>query len=184
VIAGGADSGSDGPAGQSDAALGADAPGADTGAPGVDAAADVGSNPDVATIPDAAQPADVVQPTMDGPAAPCPDVGGAYSITILEVAGCGDLNPLAPQCIVQDPQGCSIQFVSQGAGNTAAINGDPTVASDGSFADGSLKEGSVDRTGCVGSWDARTSTMTVDCGGKGSSQSCVVALKRTALRCM
>jgi hypothetical protein len=178
VLGAGSDGGSDGAANQSDASPSADAPVAETAAPG-DAAA-----PDVGITADVVQPADVTQPAMDAPAPPCPVVAGAYAITILQVAGCGDMDPLAPQCITQDPQGCSIQFVSQGPGNTAAINGDPTVQSDGSFANGSLKEGSVNRTGCVGSRDAMTSTMTVDCGGSGSSQSCVVALQRTASTCM
>jgi hypothetical protein len=104
-------------------------------------------------------------------------------VTILEVAGCGDLNPLANQCITEDVQGCSIQFVSQGSSNTAAINGDPILQSNGTFDNGALTEGSVGRTGCVGAWDEATSTMKVDCGGTGSTQSCVVALKRTGLRC-
>jgi hypothetical protein len=121
---------------------------------------------------------------MDAPNAPCPDVSGAYSIVILQGAGCGDLSAVARQCIQEDTQGCAITFVSQGSSNTAAINGDPLLQADGSFDNASLKEGTVDRTGCTGSWDARTSTMTVDCGGTGSSQSCVVALTRIAARCI
>jgi hypothetical protein len=54
---------------------------------------------------------------------------------------------------------------------------------DGSFDGAALTEGTVDRTGCTGTWDATTSTMTVDCGGTGSSQSCVVALTQTGTKC-
>jgi hypothetical protein len=64
-----------------------------------------------------------------------------------------------------------------------AINGDPTLQTNGSFANGALTEGTVNRTGCTGSWDGATSTMTVDCVGTGSSQACVVALRRTGIRC-
>jgi hypothetical protein len=118
---------------------------------------------------------------MDAPNAPCPDVSGAYSIVLIQAAGCGDLSPTARQCIQQ--QGCAITFASQGLANTSAIDGDPTLQADGSFDGAALKEGMVPRTGCTGTWDAMTSTMTVDCGGSGSSQSCVVALTRTGTRC-
>jgi hypothetical protein len=126
---------------------------------------------------------DVTSPSMDAPGAPCPDVSGAYSIAVLQAAGCGDLSPIARQCIQQDAQGCAITFVSQGSSNTAAINGDPTLQADGSFDGASLTEGSGMRSGCTGSWDDLTSTMTVDCGGTGSSQSCVVTLTRVSARC-
>jgi hypothetical protein len=115
----------------------------------------------------------------------CPDVTGAYAITVIEGQGCGDLNASAPQCIRQGALGvCSFTFQSQvSGGGIPAINGDPTLATDGSFANGALKEGTVNRTGCTGTWNGATSTMTVDCGGTGSSQACVVALRRTANRC-
>jgi hypothetical protein len=93
-----------------------------------------------------------------------------------------DLDPSAPQCIRQDQQ-CGITFVSQGQSNAAGINGDPTLTNDGSFDGAALKEGTFDRTGCTGTWNALASTMTVDCGGTGSSQACVVALTRTGTRC-
>jgi hypothetical protein len=113
---------------------------------------------------------------------PCPIVGGAYAITLTQAQGCQDLNPLAPQCIVQNA--CDIQFQSSTSGGTKpAINGDPTLQQDGSFTGGALKEGTVNRTGCTGTWDATLSTMTVDCGGTGSSQACVAALKRVADKC-
>jgi hypothetical protein len=114
----------------------------------------------------------------------CPDVLGAYAIMVVEGQGCGDLNTSAPQCIRQGPQGvCDIVFQSAVPAGVPAINGDPTLQNDGSFANGALREGTVDRTGCTGSWDSATATMTVDCGGTGSSQACVVALRRTGPRC-
>jgi hypothetical protein len=114
----------------------------------------------------------------------CPDVRGAYSITVVEGTGCGNLNPAARQCIRQAITApCDILFVSKPQTGVAAINGDPTLQADGSFTFGALTEGTVNRTGCTGTWDAATSTMTVDCGGTGSSQACVVALTRTSPTC-
>ncbi len=112
---------------------------------------------------------------------PCPIVGGAYSIMLIDNAGCGNFNSNAPQCIVQTA--CTISFSSVVSAGFPAINGDPTLQNDGSFTFGALKEGNVNRTGCTGTWTAGTSTMTVDCGGMGSSQSCVVALTRTNTKC-
>jgi hypothetical protein len=117
----------------------------------------------------------------DGPAAACPIVGGLYSMTVVDGAGCGDLNPLAVECIVQTS--CAIQLQSKVAAAGRGIDGDTTVQSDGSFAGAALTEGTVKRGGCTGAWDATTSTMTVDCGGTGSSQACEVNLMRTALAC-
>jgi hypothetical protein len=69
------------------------------------------------------------------------------------------------------------------AGSRPAINGDAAIDSNGDFTGAALTEGTVDRTGCTGTWDATTSTMTVDCGGMGSQQACVLALKRTGGVC-
>ena len=35
-------------------------------------------------------------------------------------------------------------------------------------------------SGCTGSWSSTTSNLTIDCGGTGTSQSCVVTLTRTS----
>jgi hypothetical protein len=111
---------------------------------------------------------------------PCPDVHGAYAITPVEAQGCGSsINASATQCIRQTA--CGITFQSNGSNK--AINGDPALQGDGAFTGAALTEGSLMRTGCTGTWNAATSTMTVDCGGTGSSQACVVSLVRTGATC-
>jgi hypothetical protein len=54
---------------------------------------------------------------------------------------------------------------------------------DGSFTGAAITEGTGNRTGCTGTWNAGTSTLTVDCGGVGSSQSCIATLTRSSLTC-
>jgi hypothetical protein len=180
---GGSSGGGSGTSGSSGSSSSSGSAGSSGGSSG-GASSDGGPGNGEAAADDGPASNDVVSPPMDAPGAPCPDVSGAYSIAILQGAGCGDLSAIARQCIQQDALGCAITFVSQGSSNTAAINGDPTLQADGSFDGAALTEGSVDRTGCTGSWDTLTSTMTVDCGGTGSSQSCVVALTRVNARCM
>lgn len=97
-------------------------------------------------------------------------------------AGCGDLAAGAPQCIKAGSSPCQIQLVSQGP-TGSALNGTVTVDTSGDFTGGAIKEGSVQRTGCTGTWDTATSQLTVDCGGMGSSQSCVATLTRTGNTC-
>jgi hypothetical protein len=100
--------------------------------------------------------------TVDAPSAdagPCTGERGAYSIS-LSGQGCGDLNASAPECI-----------------------GTASLGADGSFSGAAITEGTGNRTGCVGTWNAATSTLTVDCGGVGSSQSCRATLTRTSMTC-
>jgi hypothetical protein len=78
---------------------------------------------------------------------------------------------------------CAFQLVSATSGVTPAVNGVIDLQSDGSFSGAALQEGTVQRTGCVGQWDAATQTLTIDCGGVGSSQSCIVTMKRTGSAC-
>jgi hypothetical protein len=78
---------------------------------------------------------------------------------------------------------CAFQLVSTTSGVTPAVNGVIDLQSDGSFSGAALQEGTVQRTGCTGQWDAATQTLTIDCGGLGSSQSCVVTMKRTGSSC-
>jgi hypothetical protein len=117
---------------------------------------------------------------------PCPDVHGAYSITPVEGQGCGgSFSASAPQCIRQgQSSACGITFQStvSGGGNKA-IDGDASLQNDGTFSGAALTEGTLGRTGCTGTWSAGTSTLTVDCGGTGSSQACVLSLVRTAATC-
>jgi hypothetical protein len=117
---------------------------------------------------------------------PCPDVHGAYSITPVEGQGCGgSFSASAPQCIRQgQSSACGITFQSTVSGGAnKAINGDASLQSDGTFSGAALTEGALGRTGCTGTWSAGTSTLTVDCGGTGSSQACVLSLVRTAATC-
>jgi len=164
--------------------------GSDTGG---DARVEAPSGDDAAMVPDGASdaqsdgnadaPSDGPgEATDDSPLAACPAVGGLYSLTVVDGAGCGDLNALALECVVQTT--CAIQLKSRvAAAGIAGIDGDATLQSDGTFAGAALKEGTVNRTGCTGAWDGSSSTMTVDCGGTGTSQSCEVQLTRTALTC-
>jgi hypothetical protein len=204
-------SGSDGLSGGGDGAVSGDGP-ADGSANGGDANASDGSpsardaSDGGSTTLDASDASDSTSSTQDGgdandgapstqdasdassdaPVAPCPDVRGAYSITAVDATGCGSsLNTGASQCIRQGQQttcGITLQSMPSGGGNRA-INGDATLQSDGSFSGAALMEGPLNRTGCTGTWDAANSTMTVDCGGTGSSQACVLALRRTGSMC-
>ena len=112
----------------------------------------------------------------------CPDVHGSYTL-VATGQGCGDLAASAPQCI-QQGTGCHVHFVSNPPTGGSAINGGADLMSDGSFSGAALTEGTGQRTGCTGTWDSAMSVMTVDCGGVGSSQSCVVTLTRTGSTCM
>jgi hypothetical protein len=198
---GGTDAGRDGPSGGGDATVNDSGGPAGEGGGGTEAAADVRAGGDDASGTDSALGTDGAddgagndgtssQPdgsdaASDVAAPPCPDVSGAYSIAPVEAQGCKDLNLTAPQCIRQGQQGpCDISFQSNPSGGAVpAINGDPTLQGDGSFTGGALTEGTQNRTGCTGSWNAMTSTMTVDCGGTNSMQACVVTLVRTSNRC-
>jgi hypothetical protein len=183
---------SGGDAGEAGSTSGGDAATSDAGSSAGDAAddispsegglviADAGDAGDAARIPDSSDAqGDVVAPL-------CPDVRGAYSITPIEGQGCGSaFNASAPQCIRQgQSSACGITFDSKvSGGGNVAINGDAALQGDGTFAGATLTEGTSARTGCTGAWVAGTSTMTVDCGGTGSSQACVLALLRTSSTC-
>jgi len=78
---------------------------------------------------------------------------------------------------------CAFQLVSAG-GTGAAVNGVVILQSDGSFSNAALTLGTAQRTGCTGQWDAANQTLTMDCGGMGSSQSCIVTITRTGSTCM
>jgi hypothetical protein len=114
-------------------------------------------------------------------AGPCPNELGAYTI-MTAGAGCGDLGAGAPQCIQAGATSCQVQLVSQAAAGSA-LNGTIDLDMSGNFASGAVKEGSIQRTGCTGMWNAAMSQLTVDCGGVGSSQSCIATLARTGMTC-
>jgi hypothetical protein len=109
-------------------------------------------------------------------AGPCPDQHGAYSIAI-SGQGCGDLSATGPECITQNA--CAIAFASAAGG----LTGSASLGMDGSFTGAAITEGTLNRTGCVGAWNASASTLTVDCGGVGTSQSCRATLTRTSKTC-
>jgi hypothetical protein len=110
----------------------------------------------------------------------CPDQHGAYSVA-LTGQGCGDLNASAPQCITQSA--CTITLASSASTGGNALNGSAMLGLDGAFTGAAITEGTVNRTGCVGMWNASTSVLTVDCGGVGTSQSCRATLTRTSKTC-
>jgi hypothetical protein len=97
---------------------------------------------------------------------------------LVDAKGCGDsVGIAATQCIRQTA--CGITFLSPMLTNgKSGINGSTSVQSNGDFDGAALTEGILDRTGCTGTWDAATSSMTVDCGGTAALQACVLALKR------
>jgi hypothetical protein len=113
--------------------------------------------------------------------AACPNELGAYSVSIAG-AGCGNLVAGAPQCIQAGSSACQVQLISQSSTGTA-LNGTVDLDMTGNFANGAITEGTVQRTGCTGTWNAGTSQLTVDCGGTGSSQSCIATLTRTGNTC-
>jgi hypothetical protein len=121
--------------------------------------------------------------TRTGNACPsaCPDELGAYTVTEMG-AGCGDLAANAPQCIKAGNGPCQVQLVSQGT-TGSALNGTVNLDMSGNFANGAVQEGTAQRTGCTGTWNAVTSQLTVDCGGVGTSQSCIATLTRTGNTC-
>ena len=106
----------------------------------------------------------------------CPDIGGSFSLSH-SGDGCGDLSTDVIECVQVDNQ-CGAQLKASGSGG--GVEGTVFLGADGSFSDGNLKLGSTDRRGCTGTWDSGTSTLTIDCGGTGTSQSCVVTLTRTS----
>jgi hypothetical protein len=114
--------------------------------------------------------------SADATVNPCPDEAGAYSIA-LTGAGCGNLSATASECVMQDV--CTITLTTTGGG----LAGTTPLGTDGSFANGAITEGTGNRTGCTGTWDPGKSTLTVDCGGIGSGQSCIATLTRTASSC-
>lgn len=121
---------------------------------------------DAGNVPDVAKP-DV------GPA--CPLESGSYSVQ-LSGAGCGDTSSSPTECITQNQCTITLDF---GGGSGKALKGTTPIKSDGSFDNAQIEEGSTTRTGCIGTWDEQTSTLTVDCGGTSSTQSCIATLTRT-----
>jgi hypothetical protein len=116
-------------------------------------------------------------------AAPCPDIGGAYAQFAWSGVGCSDINSAAPECIMLAQQLCAFQLVSAPSTGKPAVNGVVILQSDGSFSGAALQVGTRLRTGCAGQWDVASQTLTFDCGGMGSSQTCSVSMTRTGSTC-
>lgn len=116
-------------------------------------------------------------------AGPCPDISGGYGQITTSGQGCGNINTAAPECIMLAQQICAFQLVSAPSTGQPAVNGVVVLQSDGSFSGAALQEGSVQRTGCTGQWSSGNQTLTLDCGGMGSSQSCIVTMVRTGATC-
>jgi hypothetical protein len=97
--------------------------------------------------------------------------------------GCGSgFSASASECIRQ--QTCDITFGTRAVdGGETGISGMIGVAGDGSFTFAALKEGTLNRTGCTGTWDSGSGTLTVDCGGVDSGQACLLTLTRTSNAC-
>lgn len=157
----------------------------DTGSGADTSVTDSGTAPDTAFIGDSAL-------TLDGnDGGGCPNTLGGYSFLTATGLGCGDIDITAKQCIqfggnVGSSNACFIRFHSEQPTPGRAVNGPATgvdLQSDGTFTNADLKEGTVNRTGCIGSFNSATQTMTVTCGGTGTSQSCVVTMVRSSLTC-
>jgi hypothetical protein len=109
-------------------------------------------------------------------------VTGAYTVTELG-AGCGSLNVAAPQCIKATGNTCEVDLVSKDGVGGRGVDGTVTLDASGGFTNGMVKLGGIQRSGCTGMWDPKTSRMTVDCGGMATTQSCTATLTRTGNSC-
>jgi hypothetical protein len=98
--------------------------------------------------------------------------------------GCGDLDLTAQECIKATPNECVYLLVSRAGITGSGVDGTVTVDAAGDFASGAVKLGSLQRSGCVGTWNAATSQLGVDCGGPNpSTQMCTATLTRTSMTC-
>ena len=142
---------------------------------GADSATDTGSTGDAAS-----------GDATSTDAAACPTITGNFTGNIMTSGqGCGDLSPSGRECIILAQEACAFQLVSSSPSGLApsAVNGVVNLASDGSFSGAALTFGTISRTGCTGQWSQGNQTLTLDCGGTGSSQSCTVTMVRTNMAC-
>jgi hypothetical protein len=131
--------------------------------------------------------------TLDGnDGGGCPNALGGYKPLVATGMGCGDFNSLAKQCVLPaagSPSGanaCLVRFNSEQPMTIPAVNGPVNgvdIKTDGSFDNAALKLGTIARSGCVGSFNEGTQTMTVTCGGTGTSQSCTITMVRSSVPC-
>jgi hypothetical protein len=101
-------------------------------------------------------------------------------------AGCGDLDTSAVECIKESTSACAEVLASGLLGTTTGgkgVDGIVSIDMSGGFVMQNVKFGTAQRTGCTATWNAQAGTLTIDCGGTGMSQSCVVTLTRTGKTC-
>ncbi len=144
---------------------------------GLDDGGGNGDGGDGSTPNDAANNPDIGNPAADGSA--CPIESGQYSLQLSGI-GCGDTSATVTECIQQNQ--CAIQIDFNG-GSGKGLKGQTPIASDGSFTNASIEEGSTTRTGCTATWNQQTHTLVVECGGTSASQSCIATLVRTSETC-
>jgi hypothetical protein len=156
-------------AGSTDSGGGSDGSGNDSASPATDSSTDSGGD------------AAVDSGGETGAGNPCPDVTGSYTVSIVKSGsqGCADLSASAPQCITQTT--CDLAFASVVTTGGPAVNGAASLQNDGSFMGAALSVGTEPRTGCTGSWDSGSSTMTVICGG--AAEGCTLSLVRKSTKC-
>ena len=118
-----------------------------------------------------------------GEAGVCADISGGYGQITATGLGCGNLNTLASECILLAQEICAFQLVSGATALPPAVNGLVMLQSDGSFSGADLQLGTTQRMGCLGQWAPGTQTLTIQCGGKGTSQSCGVSMVRKGSTC-
>jgi hypothetical protein len=123
---------------------------------------------------------DVASDTSGDTGAQCPNESGLYSVAF-SGQGCGNVSNNAPICITETS--CTITLATKGSGGSNEVSGTTPILNDGSFTGAAINEGSMNRTGCVATWDNGSSTLTIDCGGTGTSQSCRATLVRTNANC-
>jgi hypothetical protein len=103
-------------------------------------------------------------------------------MTPVDTQGCGNTFVAnTPECIRQTA--CTITLSTSLSAGAQGIRGSAALQSDGNFTGAALSEGSLLRTGCIGSWDPGKSVLQIECGGRNNTQTCVVALTRTTATC-
>jgi hypothetical protein len=73
-------------------------------------------------------------------------------------------------CIKQS--GCDLMITTSAQSSGPGVSGTSTIDPLGGFTNGAIKEGTTQRTGCLGVWDQTKSELTIACGG---NPGCVAA---------
>jgi hypothetical protein len=139
--------------------------------PPIDGGTDGGADTSTTDGGDAA-PVDSSADVNNGDGAACPDEHGKYAVTFTG-QGCGTISNSAPICVSETS--CTITLATTGTGPNE-LSGMTPIGGDGSFSNAAMNEGAMSRTGCVGTWNSGATTLTIDCGGVNTSQSCEAVL--------